>query len=212
MKLYLVRHGVTVEYENQKSQKPESPLSKEGIKQAKLLAQRIKRNGLKFDVVFASPFERAKKTAEIICKELNFPFEETELLQERLKPAFIVGLGPGDSLYDKYFEELKKHWNDIDWKYNNEGESIADVLARAQNFEKHLFERHLNQDILVVSHGIFGRCFIANCILGGNSNKDVFMNLFHAIKIENTGFSFLEYDEDDNRWKIHFLNDHSHLM
>jgi len=97
MKLYFVRHGVTQEHESKKSQSPHSLLSKVGEKQAGLLARRLKKQNLKFDVVFASPFG-----------------------------------------------------------------------------------------------GTFGGCFIANCLLGSAFEKETFMKVFHAIKMDNTGFTMLE--------------------
>jgi broad specificity phosphatase PhoE len=210
MRLYFVRHGVTVEHESKKSQMPDSLLSKEGERQARLLGSRLKKQKLNFDVAFASPFERARRTAEIICEELQIPFEEMEMIHEKLKSELTMGLGRGDDIFDRYLKEMKEFWNDLDWKFNSEGESMREVLDRTKNFEKHLLENHLGQRVLVVSHGLFGSCFIANCILS-KSNDDALMDVFHAIKMDNTGLSLLEYDEEDTAWKVRFLNDHSHL-
>ena len=38
------------------------------------------------------------------------------------------------------------------------------------------------------------------------------MKVFHAIKMDNTGFTMLEYGEENKEWEIRFLNDHSHLL
>lgn len=212
MYIYFVRHGLTLEHENRKSQLPTSPLSKEGERQAKLLAKRLKKHGYKFDVVMASPFERARKTAEIICEEINAEYEEVGIIHEKLNAKVFYGKGPGDKLFDKYIAALKKNWTSMDWKYNKEGESIRELAVRAKKFKEHLLESHAGQKILVVSHGAFGRCFIANCVLGDEAEDTAFMKLFQAIKTENTGLSVLEYNEEEKVWKLGFLNDHSHLQ
>jgi probable phosphoglycerate mutase len=212
MNLYFVRHGVTREHENKKSQKPGSPLSKEGERQAKLLGRRLKKQHYNFDMVFASPFERARKTAEIICKELQAPYEEMDVVHEMKNPDHLLGKGRGDSVFDKYLKELFENGRDLDWKFNREGESLRDVLLRAQEFEKHLLEKHLGQDVLTVSHGTFGRCFIANCILDGEFDDEAFVKVFQSMKMDNTGLTLLEYEEDEKIWRVRFLNDHSHLF
>src|SRR3990167_7608457 len=122
MKLYFVRHGVTQEHESKKSQSPHSLLSKVGEKQAGLLARRLKKQNLKFDVVFASPFERARKTAEIISKKLGTQFELMEVIHEKLNPEYLFGLGQEDPLFATYIKELHKFWGDLDWKFRGEGE------------------------------------------------------------------------------------------
>lgn len=211
MKLYFVRHGITQEHENKKSQKPDSPLSKEGERQARLLAKRLKKRGYKFDVVMASPFERARKTAEIICRELDATCEEIEMVHEKLNAKAFYGRGPGDGLFDEYIAALKQNWTDMDWKYNEEGESIREVVKRARKFKEHLLKSHVGQEVLAVSHGAFGRCFVVNCILGDEAEDTAFMKLFQAIITDNTGLSLLEYEEAEKVWGIRFLNDHSHL-
>jgi len=212
MKLYLVRHGITQEHENKKSQAPDSPLSKEGKRQARLLAKRLKKQGLRFDVVFASPFERARKTAEIIASKLDTKFELMETIHEKLNAKYLYGHGPDDSVFAEYIIELKQFWGDLDWKFRGEGESIRDVINRAREFEKHLLTNHMSQNILAVSHGTFGRCLIASCILGQDIGDEALSKLFQAMHIDNTGLSLLEYLEEEEVWQLRILNDHSHLQ
>ncbi len=66
MELYILRHGIAVErgtpgYKND----GDRPLTKEGIQKMEQIAQAMKAMGLKFDVIFSSPFIRAKHTADI---------------------------------------------------------------------------------------------------------------------------------------------------
>jgi len=211
MNLYFVRHGVTRERENKKSQKPDSPLSKEGERQALLLAKRLKKQNLKFDVVFASPFKRARETAEIISREIGAEFELMDTIHEKASAEYLLGKDPTDKIFVEYLKQLHEFWEDLDWKFRGEGESLRDVTMRAQRFEKHLLKNHLGQDVLAVSHGTFGRCFIASCMLGENFEDNSFSKIFQSMKMDNTGLTLLEYVEEEKKWTVRFLNDHSHL-
>lgn len=47
------------------------PLTREGEKQLEKISKAMKEMNLKFDLILSSPFERAKRTAEIVVKNLN---------------------------------------------------------------------------------------------------------------------------------------------
>lgn len=53
-KIYLIRHGESEGNIGPIRQSPESPLSKEGEKQAQIIAERI--SNLKFDLLISSPY------------------------------------------------------------------------------------------------------------------------------------------------------------
>jgi broad specificity phosphatase PhoE len=67
MRLYLIRHGKTDAYLENKRQSPESTLGELGKDQANRLAARLK--NVEFDVLISSHWPRAKQTAEIIAQE-----------------------------------------------------------------------------------------------------------------------------------------------
>ena len=73
MKLYLVRHGETDANRLGLSQSPKTPLSEDGLKQAKIVARRLA--GIKIDIIYSSTYLRAKRTAEVISKEIDEPIE-----------------------------------------------------------------------------------------------------------------------------------------
>lgn len=63
--LYIIRHGLAGQhgdYEND----AERPLTDEGNRKTRQVAQRLKNIDLKFDLILTSPFLRAKQTAEIL--------------------------------------------------------------------------------------------------------------------------------------------------
>ncbi len=73
--VYLIRHG-EVEYQlDEKGRKliygQHAHLSSEGEKQIARLAQKLKKEGVRFDVLYTSPYRRAIQSAEIIFSLLD---------------------------------------------------------------------------------------------------------------------------------------------
>ena len=71
MEIYLMQHGPNFS----KDEDPEESLSPEGEGQVSKAAEAIRKMGLKFDVVIASPKRRSKQTAAIVAKAVGFPVE-----------------------------------------------------------------------------------------------------------------------------------------
>lgn len=65
MELYLIRHGIAAEPENYTSD-AERPLTDEGKRKTKKVAQRLSDLGLHFDLILTSPLVRARQTADIL--------------------------------------------------------------------------------------------------------------------------------------------------
>ncbi len=72
MKLYLMQHALAYSAEEDR----ERPLSPPGISQAKATARGIKRLGLEFDLIVASPKRRAHQTAALIAESVRFPYSD----------------------------------------------------------------------------------------------------------------------------------------
>ena len=72
MELYFLRHAIAAEPgEIKVSSDAERPLVSEGIKKMKKGAEAMKKMGLEFDEIVASPYLRAKETAEIVIQEMG---------------------------------------------------------------------------------------------------------------------------------------------
>ena len=69
MEIYLMQHGPNLS----KDEDPEEPLSPDGKKQILRAAKAIKKMGLQFDVVIASPKKRSQETAQIVAEAVGFP-------------------------------------------------------------------------------------------------------------------------------------------
>jgi phosphohistidine phosphatase len=63
--LYLIRHGIAADRELYEIDE-ERPLTKDGDRKTRKVAQKLKSLNLKFDIVLSSPLVRARQTAEIL--------------------------------------------------------------------------------------------------------------------------------------------------
>ncbi len=83
--LFLVRHGQASAFEENYDR-----LSSLGERQARLLGERWKQRGVRFDRVFSGPRVRQKTTAEIVCETagLPAPVELAELDEMGIEPLF----------------------------------------------------------------------------------------------------------------------------
>jgi phosphohistidine phosphatase len=85
MEIYLMQHGPNLS----KDVDPEESLSPAGEAQVSKAAQAIKKMGLSFDVIIASPKKRSKQTAAIVAAAIGFPLDsivETEQVKA-MRPA-----------------------------------------------------------------------------------------------------------------------------
>ena len=91
MKVYLMQHALA--YSSEEDQ--ERPLSPAGIDQAKAAAKGIKRLGLTFDLIVASPKRRAHQTAALIAEGVRFPLSDiltTEAVLPQSQPQELLDL------------------------------------------------------------------------------------------------------------------------
>lgn len=98
MDLYVLRHAIAEERDS--SSFPDDstrPLTKKGIKRMEEVAQGMLALGLSFDVIYTSPFTRAKQTADIVVKafHLEDKLRETETLATYGEPAELIKLIKG---------------------------------------------------------------------------------------------------------------------
>ena len=173
MKLYLVRHGQTDwNIKKQVQGVTDIALNETGIKQAEALHQQILAQGIKFDLCYASPLQRARKTAEIIVDN-SCPIIISELLKERcfgdLEQMAVEPHTMGVDFYDINLNTAA---------YNVE--PILDLLARTKEFlEQVKADTSEDSVILVVAHGALLKALTAN-IIGYDEKTD-----FSALRYDN---------------------------
>lgn len=142
--LYFCRHGEThANASGHWSGTFETPLTETGKQQAKLAGRSAKE--LNIDYIICSPLGRAKETAEIIAIEIGFPVDKIE----------------HNSLF------IERHFGQMEgqpYRSDHDVDGFVDVEAKDSVLERaHLALEHLEtlgaENILIVSHGTFGRAF-----------------------------------------------------
>lgn len=189
MKLYLVRHGETVEnIEGIVQGQIEGRLSDGGIEQVKLIAKRFEHEAI--DAIYSSDLARAADTAKEIHRyHPNIPFHLVELLRER-------DFGPYDG---KNGEEVGFDWDNMP----PEVEPIEALYQRARTFLDEVYDAYPNGTILLVSHS--GTLNALLSVLPGKSleEEDYF-------PLKNTSVTILEMT-DAGDCTLHLLNCVKHL-
>jgi uncharacterized phosphatase len=141
-KLYFIRHGLSeMNKSGHFAGTIDTPLAEEGRAQAKMAG--IKARELRIDLIVTSPLIRASETAEIIARQIGYP--KDKIVLSRLL--------------------IERHWGDLEGKPHVQvhdldevpnAETSAQLLERASKALAYL-EGLEAENILVVSHGTFGR-------------------------------------------------------
>ena len=162
LELYVARHGQNDDNQNGiLNGHRDLPLTLLGEAQARAVAGEIAAANLHFDQVYASPLQRAFKTAEIIAHESGQPEPVKEdLLIER---DFGVMMGePISRIEELCAPEIIKTDTVIYFLSPQGAETFPEVLERAARLLAVLKSKHVDGKILLVSHGDFGKMLYAH--------------------------------------------------
>lgn len=191
-KFYIVRHGETAwNVEHRIQGQKDSPLTKNGINQAKSTADVFKE--VDFDKVYSSDLLRAKRTAELIALEKELAVNTSKLLRERLFGRFQ------GKKYIEFKEELKEKLakrnrlaKDQRFKYklSNDIESDEELVSRLITFLRETAVANEKKNILIVTHGGTMRILLIH--LGWAEYEEL-----PSGAIGNTGYIILESDGTD---------------
>lgn len=157
LKIYLVRHGQNKDNaEGILNGHRDEPLTDIGIAQAHDLASRVKDSGVSFDKVYASPLQRAYKTAEIITDAIHLP--KPEIMPELIERDFGVMTGrPQSKIVELCAPDILKT-DTITYFLSPEGaETFPQLLERAKKLLAKIQQQHTDGNILLVTHGDFGK-------------------------------------------------------
>ena len=205
MNLYIVRHGESEGNASKLHQAPDVRLSVTGIQQAESVAKRFK--NIDLDLLLASPFERAKRTAEIIGGEINKPIHIEPLFAELKRPSEIVGKNSEDPSIVAIRDRIRANWHDPNWRHSDE-ENFFELRERAIAGLKRITALK-EQNVLLVSHGLFIVMLFSIMTHGNDLQPREFECLLKMMHMKNTGISLCEYNNE--RWKLITWNDHAHL-
>lgn len=208
--VYFVRHGQSVDNASPVFQSIDSPLSEKGKGQAKNIAERL--SSVQFELLIASPVQRAKETAQYIAKSSDREVVFSDLFVERIKPSEIDGKPWTDTEANKVWRE----WEETLYTSHSrisDGENYDDTIVRVDKALAFL-EDCTESTIAVVTHGYFLRAMLARVLLGNNLTGPIMKRFQERTSIENTAITVLNYRdayEEDFAWRLWTLNDHSHF-
>jgi broad specificity phosphatase PhoE len=180
--IYIARHGQTEWNVKGKVQgHTDSPLTKEGISQAKNLAIELK--NIKFDAIYSSDLLRAQRTAEFVALEHRLIVKTKEALRER-NFGSLEGQGK-DCLI--LLEQLRKQ--KIPYETKNI-ESDEKMIERVILFLRELAIAYPGKTVLVVSHGGILRTLLFH--LGFATYEEI-----NKLSIGNTAYIKIDSDGVD---------------
>lgn len=104
MDIYVVRHGVAADLDNEIVEEGYRYLTVHGRNHCKIVAQKLKDMKVKFDAVFSSPLVRAVQTAEVFSQVLKYDSE--------IKTAIEL---IGGHSYGRFLQMIRRnsHYNNI---------------------------------------------------------------------------------------------------
>jgi len=166
--LYLIRHG---QAENNikriimaHPKEGKNPLSEKGKNQIEKTAEYLADK--KIDIIFCSPLQRTKETAEIISKNIK-----AEIIFDERLTEVECGKFEGKD-YDEYLSSYPQGLNPD--RIDSMGvEGVDDIRDRLNPFINEMNEKYQGKNIVVVSHG--GPIRVMQGILL-NWNKEAIMN------------------------------------
>ena len=161
--LILLRHGQSQwNLENRFTGWEDVPLTEQGIAEAKVAGQLMKKNKVHIDVIFSSVLQRATKTAELAIKEMNLEqfWSDGQLLMTKDQSlnerdyGDLVGLNKEETA-NKYGKEQVHIWRRSYDVPPPGGESLENVVKRVKPYFIKFIEPKINagQDVLIVAHG-----------------------------------------------------------
>lgn len=195
----LIRHGQT-EWNQQRRMQghSNSPLTAQGLRQAQLLGQRLAQ--MEFDALYCSDSGRAQQTAQCVAEATGHTIRTDPGLRERNFGVF-EGL-TREEMEARYPDDYARFKSrDVDFAMPR-GESGVAFRQRAVECMNAILERHPQQQIVVVTHGLV---------------LDVFYRLAMGIPFEerrvhelvNAGINRLRHA--DGTWHLEVWGDGSHL-
>jgi probable phosphoglycerate mutase len=162
MKLFVARHGETSwNALNRVCGRTDLPLTENGLRQARLLAQRTE--NLDIGMIISSPMLRARQTAMPVAEQLGLPVLTDDRLIEQ-----NYGIYEGVDRKDPGFLGNKRQFA---YRYPD-GESMMNVAYRVYSLLEELKVKHSDKNVLLVCHG--GVCRLIRTYFEDMTNEEFF--------------------------------------
>ena len=197
MEIYFVRHGETVWNTEKRFQGlSDSPLTENGIEQAKLLGKKLK--NINFDKFYSSHLKRANDTANFIKAERK---QEVEIFKDfaEISMGEMEGIQKDEfsKLYPKQSEDF--FFDPVAYDPSPyKGESFLELRKRVEQGLKKFVELNKNyKRVLVVSHGATLKIlfhFISGKDISTLKDEKIPKNTSYTIvKYENKNFEIIDF-------------------
>ncbi|AIS52435.1 phosphoserine phosphatase 1 [Thermoanaerobacter kivui] len=199
-RLYIARHGQSEwNLENKIQGIQDTNLTETGIRQAQLLAKRLKSE--KIDCIYSSDLKRAHETAQIIAQEFGL---EVKKIPELREMSFGVWEGLTAEEINKLYKEIYQLWRiNPDKAVIEKAETLKEVQKRILIETYNIIEENRGKNILIVSHGTSIKALILG-ILG------IDLSFYPKIRLDNTSLNIIDIKEDGKAVLV-LLNDTCHL-
>lgn len=211
--LYLIRHG-----ESESNTIPgvisgkgvDSDLTSRGLQQARLLGMRLKREHVRFDLIYTSSYRRAIKTTETMLEAMGDSgalFTAVEAIREQELPNKWIGM-PTEKVYTP---DLRAYIAAKGSEFRSTGgESLRNVQRRVSNwledeiiYNPEFTERDQPFKIAIVGHGTATQCLM-RYILGFDEGMTM------RIALDNCSISRFRYGS--RGWSLLTINDRLHIQ
>jgi len=201
VRILLARHGETLfNVEGRWQGQADSPLTERGLAQARELGRALSTEAIA--AVYSSDLGRAMQTAQDVAVLHGLTVSPDVRLREIETGGFT-----------------RKNWAEIDAEYPGQreiwakapaslrmpgGETLLEAQTRALAFVAEVMPRHVDQTIVVISHGGIGQAILINA-MGGTVD-----DLWLTERVDNCQISRLEWTPADGL-KLVELSDVRHL-
>jgi probable phosphoglycerate mutase len=188
MEIYLIRHGETGGNLAHRHQPDDTPLTKHGEEQARVIAKTVK--DLEPTHLITSPLVRAVETARVIGTACDLIPETNEYFAELARPPHLYGnyhKGPQSLLY-------YARWY---FGYKKGGESYAELRDRISQAKEFFKNYPDDARVVVVSHTVFINLFNAHLCDDTPLNLlQATRSFWHVLRMKNTALLPLVFDPE----------------
>ena len=199
-RLFLIRHGETDGTEKRKFMgKADLPLNKKGVREAELLADRLKNE--KIAAFYTSPLKRTLQTAAILKKFHKVPLKKRKAFEE-------IGFGRWegltlDEIYKRDKNLCRKWFTDLENFTIPYGESVKSMQERVIKGWEEISSRHPRGTVAIVTHGGPIRIFLCYLL-----NLD--LTFFWKINLNTSSLNILTFSK--GLTTLTLLNDTCHAI
>ncbi|MEL6671427.1 MAG: histidine phosphatase family protein [Bacteroidota bacterium] len=205
--IYLIRHAESMGNVNHHligGQSNHYHLSERGEEQADILGQRLKREGYRFDQVYASEAIRAQQTARIALDHVGLPFDQVKITPLILELS--QGEWEGAVRKEIYTAERKAAILADSYTFKAPGgESQQDVEQRMFQWMEAAKDAAADGQVIAgFTHGFAIKTLVRK-MLGADASTT------YRTIIHNTSISCFQFDYGKNAWFMERVNDFQHL-